>query len=956
MRTFLKWLGIAVACVVVCVVLLFVTFAWWGKSLIAQQASAALGRKILLEGDLDVEWSWTPRINIEGIRLANTAWSPEPFMGTLQRLSFHIDLREMLQGRVVIHHIDLLAPVVRLESSERGIPNWLFFVNRNTGSQDAGKATDETALPSIGQVVIHDGRFSYHDYSTDKKTTTTVTELRAETTAPAQAITVRGEGQWETQPFQLAVHAGALSALQASAPYPLQAQLRLGRWRVALDGTLTQPLQLAGVDLDLILEGAPPDASTGAADTRTPKQPLYWLKGHLTRQGNAWALEAINGSVGKNHLAGRVTAEMQGVRPFFHADFSSRTLDVDHLVTTLTGRQSRSEQGETKSGATSSSPTIDLQVTRAVHGVLRLQSQTVKVANQTLQDMTAEARLEDGRLTLSPTFNVADGTIRAKVEVEDREGPLQSAIQAGIEHVHLEKLLASLGKAPPVAGVVQGEVALAVSGRTLVQLLESVDGKASLTMTDKERNTHVTVKFATYKGSPTQTERFVDIAGEGRMRGQPLHLKGRVGSLYALHEAQAPYPVEVDLQLGETQARLDGTVSDPRRFTGLRADIVLTGPNPATLSTLLPVSLPHLPAYQVEGDLSHADHTWTLKAFKGSVGKSDLEGTLVLDTSGEPLSLRGELRSQRLQLDELTAESRQQEQAEQNAPATAEEDKKKRAIPDIAIDPDLLRRLNAELHFQGEHILGVGLQVHDVSAALQIRGGELKLTPRFGLSGGTVGAQIEVIGRAAPMKSMVETTIKGVDLSEVLREFVPTPAAFGELDGHIALSGIGHSLAAFLASAHGDVSLSMVGGRLNSLLTELVGLDLGETIVVALMDRKDTVHIRCLIADFIVSKGKMQTQALLVDTSDTKIEGEGFIDVGEEVLSLKLVPRAKDFSLFSAEAPLYIKGTFSDMAASPKLGEVLLSLATPIKPGKQEDANCQELVTFMRQQGRKPRP
>jgi hypothetical protein len=952
MRTILKWFGIGVGGLVVCVVLLFVTFEWWGKSIIAQRASAAVGRKILLDGDLDVDWSWTPRISIERIRVANTAWSPEPFMGTLQRLSFQIDLRQMLQGRVVIHHIELLEPVVRLESSEKGIPNWLFLANRGTESQDAGKATGDTALPSIMQVVIQNGRLSYHDYSTDEKMTTTITELRAEATGPEQAVTARGSGQWETQPFQLTVHAGALSALQANAPYPLQTQLSLGMWRVALDGTLTQPLQLAGVDLDVTLEGTPPDA----VDTPAPQQPPYWLKGHLTRQGDAWALETIQASAGQNNLTGRVTAEMQGVRPFFHADLASRTLDVDSLLTALTGLQRRSDQGESKSDAASSSPTIDLQMTRAVDGVLRFQSQTVKVANQKLQDVTADARLEDGHLTLSPTFAIAEGTIRANVEVEDREGPLQSAIQADIQHVNLEKILANLGKAPPVAGVLQGDIALAVSGRTLVQLLESIDGKASLTMTDEERNTHVTVKFATYTGSSKETERFVNIAGEGRMRGQPLHLKGRVGSLYALHAAQAPYPVQAELQLGETQARLDGTVRGPRRFTGLTANVALTGPNPATLSKLLPISLPHLPAYQVEGDLHHTGRTWTLKAFKGSMGKSDLKGELVLDTSVEPLSLHGELRSQRIQLDELTAGSRQQEQADQNAPATAAEAKKKRAIPDITLDPDLLRRLNAELRFQGKRIVGIGLQLYDVSAALQIRDGELKLTPKFGLSGGTVDTQIEVVGRADPMKSAVKANVKGVNLSEVLREFVPTPTAFGELDGHLALSGTGPSLRAFLASSHGDVSLSMAGGRLDSLIAELVGLDLGEAIIVALTDQKDTVHLRCLIADFIVTKGKMQTQALLVDTSDTKIEGDGFIDIGKEVLNLKLIPRAKDFSLFSAEAPLYIKGTFSDIEASPKLGEVLLSLATPIKPGKQEDANCQELVTFVRQQGQKPKP
>jgi len=951
MRIILKWFGIGVVCLIVCVVLLFVTFEWWGKSIIAQRASAAIGRTILLDGDLDVAWSWTPRISMERIRVANTDWSPEPFMGTLQRLSFQIDLRQMLQGRVVIHHIELLEPVVRLESSEKGIPNWLFLVNRGTESQDAGKGTGDTALPSISQVVIQDGRLSYHDYSTDEKMTATVTELRAETTGPEQAVTARGSGQWETQPFQLAVHAGALSALQANAPYPLQAQLSLGMWRVALDGALTQPLQLGGVDLDVTLEVTPPDAG----DTPAPKQPPYWLKGHLTRQGDAWTLETIKASAGKNNLTGRVTAEMQGVRPFFRADLASRTLDVDSLVTALTGLQSPLDPGESKSDAASSSPTIDLQMTRAVNGVLRFQSQTVKVANQTLQDVTADARLQDGHLTLSPTFAIAEGTVRANVEVEDREGPLQSAIQADIQHINLEKILANLGKAPPVAGVMQGNIDLAVSGRTLVQLLESIDGKASMTMTDEERNTHVTVKFATHAGT-SETERFVNIAGEGRMRGQPLHLKGRVGSLSALHAAQAPYPVQAELQLGETQARLDGTVRSPRQFTGLTANFALRGPNPATLSRLLPISLPPLPAYQVEGDLSHTDHTWTLKGFKGSVGKSDLKGEIVLDTSVEPVSLQGELRSQRLQLDELTAASRQQEQADQNAPASTEEAKKKRAIPDIKLDPDLLRRLNAELRFQGERIVGIGLQLDDVSAALQIRDGELKLTPKFGLSGGTVDTRIDVVGRADPMKSAVETHIKGVDLSEVLREFVPTPAAFGELDGHIALSGTGSSLPAFLDSSNGDFSLSMAGGRLDSLLTELVGLDLGEAIVVALTDQKDTVHLRCLIADFIVTKGKMQTQALLVDTSDTKIEGEGFIDLGEEVLDLKLIPQAKDFSLFSAESPLYIKGTFSDMKASPKLGEVLLSLATPIKPGKQESANCQELVTFVRKQGQKPKP
>jgi uncharacterized protein involved in outer membrane biogenesis len=206
------------------------------------------------------------------------------------------------------------------------------------------------------------------------------------------------------------------------------------------------------------------------------------------------------------------------------------------------------------------------------------------------------------------------------------------------------------------------------------------------------------------------------------------------------------------------------------------------------------------------------------------------------------------------------------------------------------------------------------------------------------------------------MKNSLKATFKQVDMAEVLRELASTPAAFGKLNGHIGITGMGHSLPAFLSSANGDVSMNMAGGRLDNLLTELVGLDVGEAIVTALVAREASVLIRCLVADFIVSKGRMQTQALIFDTSDTIIDGQGFIDMGEEVLDLKLVPRAKDFSLFSAEAPLYIKGTFSKILASPKFGEVLLSLATPIKPGIQDNADCQNLLKFIRQKEEKPKP
>ena len=76
------------------------------------------------------------------------------------------------------------------------------------------------------------------------------------------------------------------------------------------------------------------------------------------------------------------------------------------------------------------------------------------------------------------------------------------------------------------------------------------------------------------------------------------------------------------------------------------------------------------------------------------------------------------------------------------------------------------------------------------------------------------------------------------------------------------------------------------------MLTELVGLDVVETIQKAIA-RGKTYQLRCLVADFKVYNGRMETQMLLIDTTDTKVIGGGFIDLQANVIALKLSRRPK---------------------------------------------------------------
>jgi uncharacterized protein involved in outer membrane biogenesis len=268
----------------------------------------------------------------------------------------------------------------------------------------------------------------------------------------------------------------------------------------------------------------------------------------------------------------------------------------------------------------------------------------------------------------------------------------------------------------------------------------------------------------------------------------------------------------------------------------------------------------------------------------------------------------------------------------------------------VPFAPGLLQRLDADLRFQGQDVRVSKLSLANVAFTAHLENGHLKFTPQGALDGGTMRATIEAHSRQEQLAGRMQADVTQVDLNSVLSKLGLEGEAFGRLDGHIDLTGVGQSLATWLASANGDVSLTMAGGQLHGLFIELVGLDVGESIIAAFAGKDARVPIHCLLADFMVSDGRMQTQMLVFDTADTKILGEGFIDLGKELVYIKLIPEAKDFSLFSAEAPLYLKGSLSKISAGPKIGDVLLSLAMPIKPGKPANVDCQALFKATQKQ------
>src|SRR5690606_17055316 len=132
------------------------------------------------------------------------------------------------------------------------------------------------------------------------------------------------------------------------------------------------------------------------------------------------------------------------------------------------------------------------------------------------------------------------------------------------------------------------------------------------------------------------------------------------------------------------------------------------------------------------------------------------------------------------------------------------------------------------------------------------------------------------------------------------------------------------------------------------------------------------VPIRCVIADLQAKDGRFTTRTLIFDTADTKVVGDGMVDMNREQVNLLLVPQPKDFSPLTFRQPLRVRGSFKDIEVFPdplKTDErgplakaanavltAILGLIPPIDSGVGENSDCQTLIQDARERGAAPPP
>ncbi len=473
------------------------------------------------------------------------------------------------------------------------------------------------------------------------------------------------------------------------------------------------------------------------------------------------------------------------------------------------------------------------------------------------------------------------------------------------------------------------------------------------------------LRFATEGDSVVAT-------AEGRYTGQPIIAHFTGGALLSLRDEASPWPVMLDLANGPTRLRLEGTVARPLELAGADLKLDLSGPDLKLLTAMSGVAFATTPPFRLTGQLDYAEGRIRFTRMRGQVGRSDIGGEIAIQRGAQRPLVTAALTSRRLDLADLGGFIGSQPGRRDTPGQTpAQREALARAVahpsllPNATLNLPALRVADVRATLRADRFEDERMPLDALAVDMSIQDGVVKLEPlRVGVGQGHIGGSLTLTPRPeGGLSAHGRFELRRVDVARLLSPLGVSGG--GTLGGVAHIDGTGTSVAQLLGSANGAVTVAMVGGNLSALVVDLSGLQFGRALLSALGVPERT-SIGCLVGDFVLRRGVLETRTLLVDTENSVINGSGTVDLGREVLNLRLRTASKGITIGSLPTSIGITGRLKAPSIMPDAGELLarggaavglgllalpLAILPTIQLGVGEQNQCEGVVAAAQRAG-----
>jgi uncharacterized protein involved in outer membrane biogenesis len=420
------------------------------------------------------------------------------------------------------------------------------------------------------------------------------------------------------------------------------------------------------------------------------------------------------------------------------------------------------------------------------------------------------------------------------------------------------------------------------------------DGKSGKTTLIILENLALTSSGA---GSP------VKMKAKGAYERESFEAEGTLGPLAGLMSPGKPWPLNVTARAFGVTLTLEGSIKDVQAQKGIDLGFSVKGNDLASLGKVTGKPMPVKGPFEIAGRLSDpAAKTYKVSNLRVDLAGNDLGGTVEANVATSRPRISAVLSSKKLDVRSFMGEEAGKEPGKPAGGKTAETPAKaqtprEKVFPNDPLPFETLKQVDATVKFQGAKVLLPRMAMDNLNADMVLKDGNLSVKPlKATVGGGTLDAQLDLKpqGKAAILGAVIK--VNQLNVGPMLKELQVTDMIEGRLDADIDVKGQGGSVAGLMGTLDGKSVVTMGQGKIDNRYIDLLGGDVSSGVFKLFgLSRQEAQYtaINCLVSGFNIKDGRAETTALVFDTGQVSVIGDGNIDLKTEKLNIGFNPIPK---------------------------------------------------------------
>ena len=600
------------------------------------------------------------------------------------------------------------------------------------------------------------------------------------------------------------------------------------------------------------------------------------------------------------------------------------------------------------------------RLTASIQGHIEETPYSFSASSDLLRNLTAN---KPWKMTLQG--QVADNPVNVEIQLQPADKTVNGTILADAQNIDIGKTFSWLG-------VVEGLDAYSndltlkadIQGSNLTEILERSDFRVELSegfwrihspANDNSQNIIISSALLTSEqGQP------VALNFSGKIDSEKVQLEISSNKLSELFSRPDKIHLDIAAKLPHSTIHLDGDIDVPVSSKTFRTGLVIKGKRLDYWDKMLNDNIPPYGPYMLSGDFSVDAKGFRVRNLKTTIGDSDLGGEIYVHSKGKQTQWELNLVSQTFQIDDFNVEGfslvpgTTGDDARTKAPA-----KENSQVSPIlnAVNNDLQKSneypyINVDLQLDARNVMSGNDALGKGSMHMQARENFLSIDKlHLDLPGGFIDGTLEVQLNENKLSGRLKLDMDKFNYGVLYRHFYPDSVADGYISTRIDLQLSGRDFKHSLEHGSGQLDIAFWPKNIEAKALDIWSVNLFLAILPEL--RKKESKFNCVVALLDVEDGKLFEQLLLLDTSKIWMNGNLNVNFQSEEVKFSLFPKSKKARLFGLQAPIRVKGNFSELGLSIKPYDILASyvkfitspLHAPLKRlfGKNIPENASEL-------------